>query len=304
MLLGALSASDCVRDWLDFKHECEILPGVILRGMSMSDDFSRNLRLLCSYYKSIAEVCRRLKINRPQFNRYLSGRYKPSANTMRLFCDFFGVEEYEMLLPHNQFQRLIQIRPKATAPAVESLPETPHLAHLNDLSSPGLEKYLGYYFEYYMSMAYPGKLLRTLICIERRVDKIYYQRTERLLENSHDKPCHGVYLGIAHFLTDRIFMVDYESLTGHEITQTILFPSFKNRVSRLTGLKLGVSGSGERMPCCARVLYEYLGTAVDLRRALALCGLYELDSPSIDDSIRKAVTNDIADTEWHFRARH
>ncbi|MFV0665907.1 helix-turn-helix domain-containing protein [Denitromonas sp.] len=52
----------------------------------MHDDFARNLRLLCSYYKSIAEVCRRLNVNRPQFNRYLSGRYRPSANTLRRFC--------------------------------------------------------------------------------------------------------------------------------------------------------------------------------------------------------------------------
>ena len=81
------------------------------------------------------------------------------------------------------------------------------------------------------------------------------RRTERLVERPREKACHGVYLGLAHFLTDRIFLTDYESLTGLEMTQTILFPSFKNRVTRLTGLKLGVSGSGERMPCCARVAH-------------------------------------------------
>lgn len=42
----------------------------------MNENFARNLRLLCSYYKSIAEVCRRLEINRAQFNRYLSGRHQ------------------------------------------------------------------------------------------------------------------------------------------------------------------------------------------------------------------------------------
>ena len=36
---------------------------------AMHEDFARNLRLLCSYYRSVAEVCRRLEINRPQFNR-------------------------------------------------------------------------------------------------------------------------------------------------------------------------------------------------------------------------------------------
>jgi len=270
----------------------------------MTQDFPRNLRLLCSYYKSIAEVCRRLNINRPQFNRYLSGRSMPSANTMRRFCDFFGVEEHEILMPHSQFQRLIQVRPSATTPKDSDLPEAEHMEHIGKMGNAGLDKYLGYYFEYHISMACPGKLLRMLVCLERQDDKIYYQRTERLKESPHEKTYHGVYLGMANFLTDRIFMVDYESLTGHEITQTILFPTFKNRISRLTGLKLGVSGSGERMPCAARVMYEYLGQSVDVRRALALCGLYDLDSPEIEDSIKKAVTNDIAPGEWHFRARH
>lgn len=270
----------------------------------MTEDFARNLRLLCSYYKSIAEVCRRLNINRPQFNRYLSGRSRPSANTLRRCCDFFGVEEHEILMPHGQFQNLIQVRPRDTGVSEQPALETDHLARLSGLGAGGMERYLGYYFEYHISMACPGKLLRMLVCIEQRDGRVYYQRTERLKENPHEKSYHATYLGMASLLTDRIFMVDYEALTGHEVTQTILFPSFKNRVSRLTGLKMGVSGSGERMPCCTRVLYEYLGHSVDLRRALALCGLYALDSSEIDPSILAAVANDMEAGEWHFRARH
>ena len=86
----------------------------------MHEDFARNLRLLCSYYRSVAEVCRRLDINRPQFNRYLSGRYRPSAHTLRRFCAFFGVEEHEILLPSAQFERLVQVRPRRPALAQPS----------------------------------------------------------------------------------------------------------------------------------------------------------------------------------------
>lgn len=269
----------------------------------MHEDFARNLRLLCTYYRSIAEVCRRLNVNRPQFNRYLSGRYRPSAHTLRRFCEFFGVEEHEILLPSAQFERLVQVRPRPAATLDTAAPEAPHLAHLQEIGSAGLDKYLGYYFETYRSMACPGKILRTLVCLERRDGRVYYQRTERLVEHPREKAYHGIYLGMAHFLTDRIFLADYESLTGLEMTQTILFPSFKNRVTRLTGLKLGVSGSGERMPCCARVVYEYLGHTIAVRRALRLCGLYEADDARIDEAPRAAVVNDIAPGEWHFRAR-
>ncbi|GGO86484.1 transcriptional regulator [Marinobacterium nitratireducens] len=270
----------------------------------MNEDFGQNLRLLCSYYKSIAEVCRRLDINRPQFNRYLSGRYKPSAGTLRRLCEFFGVEEQEILLPHSQFQRLVQVRPKSRSTDSPARPELAHLDRLTQRGSEGLERYLGYYFEYYLSMANPGKLIRTLVCLEELDERVYYQRSERMVPHPGEAPCHNRYLGIAHLLTDRIFLLDYESLNCHEITQTILFPSFRNRLSRLTGLKLGVSDNSERMPCCTRVLYEYLGTNVDRKKALALCGLYDLDAADIDASILEGVRNEMAPGEWHFRARH
>lgn len=270
----------------------------------MNEDFARNLRLLCSYYKSIAEVCRRLDINRPQFNRYLSGRYRPGDGTLRRLCDFFGVEVHEIMLPSAQFERLVSVRPRPQLAPEAQTAEASHLIHLKEIGSAGLDRFLGSYFETYLSMACPGKILRTLVTLERQDDGVVYQRTERLIEHPSEKAYHGVYRGVVHLLTDRIFLNDYETLTGLEITQTILFPSFKNRVSRLTGLKLGVSGSGERMPCCARVVYELLGPHIDVRKALRLCGLYDMDDARIDPATRQAIRNDMAPGEWHFRARY
>lgn len=270
----------------------------------MNSDFSVNLRLLCSYYKSIAEVCRKLDFNRAQFNRYLNGTNKPGAHTMMKICDLFGVDEFEILMPHNQFKLLIQVRPKTQSNDLVRLPEHTHLEKLEVNSSSALDRYLGYYFEYHISMANPGKLLRTLVCVEKRGNKVYYQRTERIFEPPQKKVYHGVYLGLANFLVDRIFLVDYESLTAHEVSQTILFPSFRNRISKLKGLKMGVSGSGERMPVCMRVIYEFLGTSINLKSAFSLCGLYDLESTDIDPYIRDGIRNDILDNEWHFRARH
>ncbi|GAA0786707.1 helix-turn-helix transcriptional regulator [Marinobacterium sediminicola] len=271
----------------------------------MNEDFAQNLRLLCSYHKSIAEVCRRLEINRPQFNRYLSGRYKPSANTLRRLCDFFGVEVHEILLPHDQFQRLVQVRP-SSAPVAASPNDiiSEHVDHLCRSGSSGLDRYLGYYFEYYLSMSTPGKLIRTLISIEKRDGHYVFQRTERMQPEQGQPACHNRYQGAAVMLSDRLFLVDYETLNRHELTQTILFPSFRNRLTRLTGLRIGVSDNSERMPCCTRVLYEFLGTSVRVRKALAMCGLIEPDSQDLDPAIVAAVQNDMSEDEIHFRARH
>lgn len=272
----------------------------------MNEDFAHNLKLLCSYHKSIAEVCRQLNINRPQFNRYLSGRFKPSSHILRRICDFFGVEPHEILLPHSQFQRLVQVRPhpeRSLPDQKESLvPE--HVEHLARTGCSGLERYLGYYFEYYLSMSKPGQLIRTLVCLERKEEKVVFQRTERMRTTNRQPACHNRYQGTAFLLSDRLFLVDYETLNRHEVTQTILFPSFRNRVTRLTGLKIGVSDNSERMPCCTRVLYEYLGTDVHVRKAMAMCGLIAPDNSELDPSILEAVRNDMAPHEIHFRARH
>lgn len=140
----------------------------------MHEDFVRNLRLLCNYYRSVAEVCRRLDINRSQFNRYLKGRNLPFTHTLRKFCTFFGVEEHEILMPSTQFELLVQARPKATATNQSSLPETQHLEHLKQASTNTLDKYLDYYFETYLSMTYPDQILRTLVYLEKQADQVYY----------------------------------------------------------------------------------------------------------------------------------
>ena len=76
----------------------------------MAEHLGDNLKLLCSHYRSIAEVCRKLAINRAQFNKYLSGQSRPTAYNLKRICDFFGVEEYELGQPPEQFARLIGAR--------------------------------------------------------------------------------------------------------------------------------------------------------------------------------------------------
>ncbi|MCW8886460.1 MAG: helix-turn-helix transcriptional regulator [Motiliproteus sp.] len=267
----------------------------------MREDFSNNLRLLCSYYKSIAEVCRKIPINRSQFNKYLCGSSLPSKFILRQICDFFGVEEYEIFLPHQQFAQIVQVRPNQDQPT-EARPYVPHIDKLQEQAQGRFDKYLGYYFEIYYSMAFPGRILRNLVEIREQDNGVYYQRVERLKADDSARIYHSKYLGCGFFLSDRIFMVDYESLTGNELTQTILYPTYKNRISRLAGLKLGVSASDRREPACARVIYEYLGQRVDLRKALKMCGLYSADSDAIDSGIKERIKNGVSEDDKLFLA--
>src|SRR3546814_16222778 len=79
----------------------------------MSDEvFAENLRLLCSYYESVSAVCRRLGMNRQQFNKYLAGHSMPSRHNLRRICAFFGVEEAEIMLPNRRFAAIVELRPR------------------------------------------------------------------------------------------------------------------------------------------------------------------------------------------------
>lgn len=257
----------------------------------MHEDFTKNLRLLCSYYPSIAEVCRKLQINRPQFNKYLSGNTLPSHHIQRQICDFFGVEDHEIFLPHSQFSQIIRVRP-ATGDRPMKRPYVRDVDELQRQSSGHLTKYLGYYFEYHHSMAYPGHIIRSLLHIVAEGDGVYYRRIERMRFPDRAECYKAKYLGGVMFLRERIFLIGYETLTQNEVTQTILFPTYKNRVSYLSGLKLGVSASDRREPICTRVVMEYLGSTISNKSALRLCGLFGPDSTEIDPAIHQRIAED------------
>lgn len=95
------------------------------------------------------------------------------------------------------------------------------------------------------------------------------------------------YLGAAFQLQDRVFLIDYESLTLNEMSQTILIPSFKSRITRLNGLKMGVSSGDRRTPACSRVVWEYLGAEINRINAYRQVRLYRPDDPRIDEDIRQ-----------------
>ena len=261
----------------------------------MAESLGDNLKLLCSHYRSIAEVCRKLAINRGQFNKYLSGQSRPTAYNLKRIGDFFGVEAYELSLPSEQFASLIGAR--VSAPLARDLgdPLLEMLQPLRQLSS-SLARYCGYYFEYANCMSVPGQILLSLVHLREERGSYLFERQER------QEPASGVagggagkaedwvrcrYLGTAFNLQDRLFLIDYESLTGNEMSQTVLIPSFKSRIGRLNGLKTGVSSGDLRTPACTRVVWDYLGTDINRVNAYRQVMLYSPDDPRIDADIRQ-----------------
>ncbi len=257
----------------------------------MPHAFAANLKLLCSHYRSIAEVCRKLAINRAQFNKYLSGQSRPTPYNLKRICDFFGVEAYELSLPGEQFVDLIGARSSDQPERALADPLLELLGPLRQYSS-SLTRYCGYYFEYANCMSVPGQVLLSLVHLREERGSFLFERQER------QEPARGGagkaeewvrcrYLGAAFNLQDRLFLIDYESLTGNEMSQTILIPSYKSRIKRLNGLKTGVSSGDLRTPACTRVVWEYLGEEINRVSAYRQVMLYSPDDPRIDADIRQ-----------------
>ena len=268
-----------------------------------NQDFATNLRLLCGQYRSVAHVCRSLEMNRQQFNKYLSGKIYPSKHNMQRICQFFKLSENQFSLDPAEFARVVAETSHQESGTATS--EMEKIVASLPSSTEALSRYEGYYYSHFHALGFPGHLVRSLVHIYRHKDRFYTQNTEHLWNKEKAESARNrfKYKGIALYLGDRIFITEVETLTKTAICHTILFPSYRNVVGTLSGITSGVGSINAHMPKATRVEYQYLGKKIDLRQALHGCGLFDLDSPTIDSDIRERIDNDMTDQEFMLTAR-
>lgn len=251
--------------------------------------FAVNLRLLCGYRPSISRVAHDLKLNRSQLNRYLAGTSFPRRGLMRRICDYFGVEPHEIIMPAEEFAQIVKLRGLAADSLARTLRQ--HFDRILARNDPRIFNILGTFFEYYYSMSSPGRIVRSLVVFSAEGDHIFYRRLERM--GPFDRPCarHYRYQGVGLMTGDRVFLNDYEYGAGIEITQTVLYPDYSRRWTRLHGVKVGVSANRDHMPCCVRTLLERTASRMPLFSSLRQCGLFDADSPEIPPHVLAMIDN-------------
>lgn len=260
----------------------------------MREYFPKNLRLLCSYHDSISDVARRLRMNRQQIMKYLAGTAYPSARSMRRLCDFFGVEEHEIIMPDDQFRDIVRLKPAIPLTADLTPPLLAALLKAAAGQMPQLRGYAGYYYEFRYSFTSQRMILKSLLNIQENDGLMMYKSIERLRDQTggsvHNAPAHsGVdvfkYTGILLMIGNRIHMLDQEGLMGQELSHMILFPPYRSRISALRGMKMGVTATDAHEPIAARVVLEKIGRSIDLRRAMRRCGLYAPQGDGVPRSV-------------------
>ena len=269
------------------------------RSSAGYDDLGRNLKLLCGHYRSVAEVCRRVGINRQQFNKYLGGQTQPSMHNLRRIADFFGVDEAEIFLPHESFTRNVLSKPAATdvPRAVQSYFSRSKSALAR--SQKEMERYCGYYYSYFRSPAWPGGIVRDLYVIHQDAEYSYTKSIERLYWRDRPRQNQFVYKikGMALHENNRIFLFEHQEDWNSMYSLTLLYPSHRSRITLLSGLLLSVSSGSGRRPFATRIVFEYLGKNPDVKQALAGCGVYRQDSDEIGEDIKRAISNAVSSEE-------
>jgi transcriptional regulator with XRE-family HTH domain len=245
------------------------------------EGLTENLRLLCSDYRSVSEVCRKLGFNRQQFARYLTGEARPSHHNLRRIASGFGVTIDDLLRPKGEFETSIQ--PKR-------LSAQSRIAKLIDRAFPGdmqkLRPLLGYYHMHFL-VPYPsGSVTRSLIHLYEQDGKVYTKTIER---SGPDKMISQLskYEGLVSWLGNCIFLLEFETMSYDSIVESMVFPSYRKKLDILTGLTFGVTSQVYRQPFASPIAWKYLGNAIDLRQQILACATYPIDDRRIDPRIRK-----------------
>lgn len=222
-------------------------------------NLSENLASLAESFDSIADFCRKVGVNRQQFNKYLAGQHIPSQKILLKIGRYFSMEPDHFFLPNPDFVKFYEGQEHEIPVDLRSFPEFMRFLPLALSSSQQIKPFYGVYHRYHNSSIYKGRILRSITCIYERDSVSQYVTIERFpkLDGSGKTGCTFTYHGFCFLLGDRIFMVDFEGDQKNEMTFSTLVPQFRNPVRFLYGVVSGVAATTYRQPFSTRMILEF-----------------------------------------------
>jgi len=243
-------------------------------------------------------------MNRQQLNKYINGHSRPTLTTLRRLCDFFGVEDHEILLSYDEFSSLVKVRPPRLGYKKNHLEETVGgLVETTDYSKEFLERHEGYYFAYIHAGAAPGYFMRTLYHLYQQDGNWFSKSMDRTLRSSLTLPPVIKYSGIVTEGFDRIVIHERERGMGRALLSTYLHGSTQSVPSYLPGLLVSVSPEVPHEINCHRTIWEYLGKTPNLREAVGRCGVIDQGVETLDDMILYSIDNQTMQDDGGLKPR-
>jgi transcriptional regulator with XRE-family HTH domain len=188
--------------------------------MSLREVLSTNLARLCKGEDSIASVCRATRINRQQFNRYLSGGALPNQRNLQKICQYFRIDEAELFRGNGLGTIVKGYVDDSTPWSHIDLRSALKLLHTEAPTSvaPGL------YYAHFAHPHDPKSLMRSIVTIRRDGNLSTFRRLTGLSEPkgswwSHFNGDHkGIILERRHWL----YFVALNGVGTHEPTLLVL----------------------------------------------------------------------------------
>lgn len=222
-----------------------------------------------------------LDINRQQFDKYLTGKVYPSRHNLQRIAAGFGVDVDQLVDPNKEI---------APSTKLKDIAGRDRMSQLIDRAFPGdlkrLRTMLGYYHMHFLVPYDAGAVTRSLVYLYEQNSKVCSKTIERTASTEEVQEILK-YEGMASFLGNCIFLLEFETLSSDTIVESILYPSYRKRLDILTGLTFGVTSQVYRQPFASPIAWKYLGRVVDLKEQIGACGSYKINDPRIDPRIRK-----------------
>ena len=257
----------------------------------MRTALSANLKRLCSTHRSISEVCREMGINRHQFGRYLNGSSMPSSYTLHKISRYFEIPVDDLLRSNDDFEKMYQSvqtgQHVSQTNRFQNLLQRTLLGHTKEL-----RHYTGYYHSFFYSPTNTDKIVCALVYIYEHEGQFFSKSIERGVAPDKSWRYCSKYEGLVTYLGNNLVVVELETLANDAIVETVLFPSYRTRLQFLTGLTFGVTPEVHHNPFATMIVWKYLGVSTNIRRAMAQCGLYSLDSPQIPTAVRSRLLSE------------
>jgi len=252
---------------------------------SIAGNIAANIRQLCERHSSIAEVCRRVGINRQQFNKYLSGRVLPSPITMRRLCEFFSVSEKDLFLEPEALRN-------AAKRNHDLFPRVPDkfaalLGNMATGAAHGIGA--GLYYAYYPWLRDKTKTLRALLVIRRRGDLLVFKRFIRVTTSDRDNRyrLRSKHDGVVFERHGTLFLAGLDGQVRGGLSLMTFNRSAAGQTGIFVGLALVMTAWGD--PIASRVTLVSLPASVTARQALARCGIFDLHCNDIDSVTRETI---------------
>jgi len=260
----------------------------------MTENLALNLRLLFSYGRSTADICRRLGMNRYQVNKYINGHATPSIQSLQRICDFFGVDQSEVLQDPRSFERLVRLKPPNLRPQPSAIdPLATGLFRSSQFDLELLARHAGYYHYYQKSALIEGKYYRGISRIYNDGGHWYLKTLDRNLDEALNLPRTVKYAGSVTASLGSI-ICNERAREGDSFHTTYLYASKYRQPSFLTGLVIGTSPDGTGEIGCRRVVWVYLGQKPDLRLAVRKCGIVDQAQEGIPDFVSLGTASNMA----------